>query len=190
MTSHAVPLQVSAPTRERVLVQPAIDGLFLATILFVTFAKVHWELAADLSLADVLTAVFLVRLRLGPPRARRRALHANLDGRARVLCRVPPRLPGRVLQPRHRSGAHPVDEGDGEVRAPLRVPGRGRDPPLAPVPALLLVRARRVLRRDRAERGLRDRAARRRGGRPREPRRDPDPAAHGARYRRSTSSAR
>ena len=40
--------------------QPAIDGLFLATILFVTFAKIHWELAADLSLADVLTAGFLV----------------------------------------------------------------------------------------------------------------------------------
>jgi O-antigen ligase len=58
MTSAALPLPVSR--RERVLVQPAIDGLFLATILFVTFAKIHWELAADLSLADVLTAVFLV----------------------------------------------------------------------------------------------------------------------------------
>ena len=58
MTSAALPLPASR--RERVLVQPAIDGLFLATILFVTFAKVHWELAADLSLADVLTAVFLV----------------------------------------------------------------------------------------------------------------------------------
>ncbi len=58
MTSHALPLGSGA--RERVLAQPAIDGLFLATILFVTFAKVHWELAADLSLADVLTALFLV----------------------------------------------------------------------------------------------------------------------------------
>ena len=56
MTSHALPLQASAPSRERVLVQPAMDSLFLATILFVTFAKIHWELA----LADVLTAVFLV----------------------------------------------------------------------------------------------------------------------------------
>ena len=46
--------------RERVLVQPAIDVLFLTTILFVTFAKIQWELAADLSLADVLTAGFLV----------------------------------------------------------------------------------------------------------------------------------
>ena len=34
--------------------------MFLATILFVTFAKIHWELAADLSLADVLTAGFLI----------------------------------------------------------------------------------------------------------------------------------
>ena len=58
MTSHALPLGTGA--RERALVQPAIDGLFLATILFVTFAKVHWQLAADLSLADVLTALFLV----------------------------------------------------------------------------------------------------------------------------------
>jgi hypothetical protein len=57
VTSHALPLSTA---RERVLVQPAIDALFLATILFVTFAKVHWELAADLSLADVLTAGFLV----------------------------------------------------------------------------------------------------------------------------------
>jgi O-antigen ligase len=57
VTSHAVPLGTAV--RERVLVQPAIDGLFLATILLVTFAKIHWELAADLSLADVLTAVFL-----------------------------------------------------------------------------------------------------------------------------------
>ena len=42
------------------LVQPAIDVLFLTTILFVTFAKIHWELGVDLSLADVLTAAFLV----------------------------------------------------------------------------------------------------------------------------------
>ena len=34
--------------------------LFLTTILFVTFAKIQWQLAADLSLADVLTAGFLV----------------------------------------------------------------------------------------------------------------------------------
>jgi O-antigen ligase len=58
VTTHA--LSLGSGARERVLEQPAIDGLFLATILFVTFAKVHWELAADLSLADVLTALFLV----------------------------------------------------------------------------------------------------------------------------------
>ena len=58
MTTAAVSLRTTP--RERVLAQPAIDGLFLATILFVTFAKVHWELAADLSLADVLTAGFLL----------------------------------------------------------------------------------------------------------------------------------
>jgi O-antigen ligase len=58
VTTHAVPLRAAAS--DRVLVQPAIDGLFLATIFFVTFAKIHWQLAADLSLADVLTAGFLV----------------------------------------------------------------------------------------------------------------------------------
>jgi hypothetical protein len=58
VTTHALPLGTAV--RERVLVQPVIDGLFLATVLLVTFAKVHWELAADLSLADVLTAAFLV----------------------------------------------------------------------------------------------------------------------------------
>ena len=58
MTTHALPARGLA--RERVLVQPAIDVLFLTTILFVTFAKIHWELAVDLSVADVLTAGFLV----------------------------------------------------------------------------------------------------------------------------------
>ncbi len=58
MTTHAVSLP---PARvDRVLAQPALEGLFLATILLVSFAKIHWELAADLSVADVLTAAFLV----------------------------------------------------------------------------------------------------------------------------------
>jgi O-antigen ligase len=43
-----------------VLVQPALDGLFLATILTVTFHKLQWELAGSLTLSDVLTSVFLV----------------------------------------------------------------------------------------------------------------------------------
>ena len=58
MTTHALALRRVG--RERALAQPALDGLFLATILVVSFAKVHWSLAADLSLADVLTAAFLV----------------------------------------------------------------------------------------------------------------------------------
>jgi hypothetical protein len=41
------------------MVQPAVDGLFLATIVLVSFAKIHWSLGADLSVADVLTAAFL-----------------------------------------------------------------------------------------------------------------------------------
>src|SRR4029079_16469736 len=59
MTSHAVPL-VRPAGRERVLVQPVLDGLFLLTILTVTFHKLQWELAGSLTLSDVLTSVFLV----------------------------------------------------------------------------------------------------------------------------------
>jgi hypothetical protein len=40
--------------------QPVIDGLFFATVFTVTFAKVHWNVAGDLSLSDVLTALFLL----------------------------------------------------------------------------------------------------------------------------------
>jgi len=58
MTSHALPLRV-AP-RERVLVQPVLDGLFFATVLTVTFHKLQWELAGSLTLSDVLTSAFLV----------------------------------------------------------------------------------------------------------------------------------
>src|SRR4026209_1798567 len=59
MTSHAVPL-VRPAERERVLVQPVLDGLFLLTILTVTYHKLQWELAGSLTLSDVLTSVFLV----------------------------------------------------------------------------------------------------------------------------------
>ncbi len=58
MTTHALPLR--AASRERVLVQPALDSLFFATILTVTFHKLQWELAGSLTLSDVLTSVFLV----------------------------------------------------------------------------------------------------------------------------------
>jgi O-antigen ligase len=79
VTSHALSLR--APAGDRVLAQPALDALFLGTILFVTFAKVHWQLAADLSLADVLTAVFLVvfiwdRLERGDARLTRTSIVA------------------------------------------------------------------------------------------------------------------
>jgi O-Antigen ligase len=36
------------------------EAFFFATVFTVTFAKIHWALAGDLSLSDVLTAVFLV----------------------------------------------------------------------------------------------------------------------------------
>ena len=58
MSAPAVAFPVAA--RERVLAQPVLDGLFLATILTVTFHKLQWELAGSLTLSDVLTSVFLV----------------------------------------------------------------------------------------------------------------------------------
>jgi hypothetical protein len=58
MDAPAVAL--NAPSRDRTLVQPALDGLFLVSILLVSFAKVQWSFSFDLSIADVLTALFLV----------------------------------------------------------------------------------------------------------------------------------
>jgi O-antigen ligase len=51
---------VGAAPRRRALAQPALDGLFLTSILLVSFAKVQWSFSFDLSIADVLTALFLV----------------------------------------------------------------------------------------------------------------------------------
>ena len=59
MTSHALHLPRSSE-RDRVLVQPVLDGLFLLTMLTVTFHKLQWELAGSLTLSDVLTSVLLV----------------------------------------------------------------------------------------------------------------------------------
>jgi len=83
MTSHALSLTRDADrvTGERVLVQPVLDGLFLATILTVTFHKLQWELAGSLTLSDVLTSLFLVlfawgRLERGDARLTRTAVVA------------------------------------------------------------------------------------------------------------------
>ena len=59
MTSQALPLPVAA-TRERILAQPVLEGLFLVTIFTVTFHKLQWDLAGSLTLSDILTSVFLV----------------------------------------------------------------------------------------------------------------------------------
>jgi hypothetical protein len=79
VTAHAVALR--APAREQVLAQPVLDGLFLATVLTVTFHKLQWELAGSLTLSDVLTSVFLVlfawdRLERGDARLTRTAVIA------------------------------------------------------------------------------------------------------------------
>jgi O-antigen ligase len=59
MTSHALSLPQTAK-RERVLAQPVLDGLFLLTILTVTYHKLQWELAGSLTLSDILTFAFLL----------------------------------------------------------------------------------------------------------------------------------
>jgi O-antigen ligase len=58
MTSLALPLRASALRLE--LERPVLDGLFLVTVLTVTFHKLQWELAGSLTLSDVLTSLFLV----------------------------------------------------------------------------------------------------------------------------------
>jgi O-antigen ligase len=55
------------------------EWLFLATVFSITFAKVHWTVAGDVSLADVLTILFLVsyaadRVALGDRRLPRSAV--------------------------------------------------------------------------------------------------------------------
>lgn len=57
MTTQALPLR-AAPA-DRILAQPVLDGLFLATAFMVTFHKLQWELAGSLTISDVLTSVFL-----------------------------------------------------------------------------------------------------------------------------------
>jgi O-antigen ligase len=59
VTSHAVSYPRTS-TRERILEHPLLDGLFLLTILTVTYHKLQWELAGSLTLSDVLTSFYLV----------------------------------------------------------------------------------------------------------------------------------
>jgi hypothetical protein len=58
VTSHAFPLRTAG--RERVLVQPAIDALFFATVFSVSYHKFQWNVAGTLTLSDILTSVLLV----------------------------------------------------------------------------------------------------------------------------------
>jgi O-antigen ligase len=58
VTSLALPQRASALRLE--LERPVLDGLFLVTVLTVTFHKLQWELAGSLTLSDVLTSLFLV----------------------------------------------------------------------------------------------------------------------------------
>ena len=62
MTTHSLAVSRRGLRRagEGVLEQPVLDGLFLGTVLFVTFHKLQWEIAGALQLSDILTSFFLV----------------------------------------------------------------------------------------------------------------------------------
>ena len=73
MTTAAAPLSVA-----RIHHSALTETLFLATLFSVTFAKLHWTVAGDVSLADVLTILFLLafaseRLAVGDTRVPRAA---------------------------------------------------------------------------------------------------------------------
>jgi hypothetical protein len=59
MTTHALPLPRTS-VWGGVLEHRLLDGLFLLTIVTVTFHKLQWSLAGSLTLSDVLTSVYLV----------------------------------------------------------------------------------------------------------------------------------
>ena len=59
MTTHALPLPRTS-VLDGVLEHRVLDGLFLLTILTVTFHKLQWSLAGSLTISDILTSVYLV----------------------------------------------------------------------------------------------------------------------------------
>jgi hypothetical protein len=60
MTSHALALPRRSSVFDGVLEHRLLDGLFLLTILTVTFHKLQWSLAGSLTLSDILTSAYLV----------------------------------------------------------------------------------------------------------------------------------
>ena len=56
---------------------PFVEGLFLATVFSVTFAKLQWEVAGTLSFSDVVTALFLLAFVVYRARALRRPARAG-----------------------------------------------------------------------------------------------------------------
>ena len=169
---------------------PLVEGLFFATVFTVTFAKLQWEVAGTMSFSDVATFVFLIAFAVY--RIERfdgsfpRAAAVTIG----VLPRLPPRLPDRLVQPRDRAVARPVDEGDDQVPPPLPLPHRGRDADRAPRAPLLLAHAGGVRRRHRGERRVRPRCSSPSPRRPAPTSTRPGCSRSRAATARSTSSAR
>ena len=86
--------------------------LFLASVFCVTFEKVHWNIAGNVSLADVLAIGFLVSFAAGDA-ALARSAHERDP--ARLPRRVPARLPRRLLRSLRLRCARAVGKGADEV---------------------------------------------------------------------------
>ena len=127
MTTPRAPAAASVERRRASSRSRVLDGLFLLTILTVTFHKLQWELAGSLTLSDILTSVFLVLFVVGSHRAQRRTLR-RAPRRSRFAFFVAFALLylAGFYSLDTGAGARAVGEGDGEVRPPLRVPRHGR----------------------------------------------------------------
>ena len=169
---------------------PVVDALFFATLFTVTFAKLQWEVAGTLSLSDVLTALFLVAVagsRLGT--GDRRIAYGAAVAAAFFLAFLLVYLVG-FFNLETEQALEQWAKGMVKFVLHFLFLVAGISYLARRVGALLLALARRLHGRVRRERGLRDRPARRRRGRGREPR----PVRRCSRSRaaraRSTSTAR
>ena len=95
---------------------------FLASVFCVTFEKVHWNIAGNVSLADVLAILFLVSFLLTTARTRVPRTTAILLA---LLRAVPARVPVRLFRPVELGRDEPVEQGLTKWVIHFRVPRRG-----------------------------------------------------------------
>jgi hypothetical protein len=91
-----------------------VPFFFLAAVFTCTFAKVQWNAAGSVFLADLTAGGFLLFYALDRLGRSGRPAPRTAAGAARVPGGLPARLPDRLLQPRDRPGARPVRQGPDE----------------------------------------------------------------------------